>query len=92
MPHHWPVRNDRAGFRSWEVHMDEVIGGVDTHTETHCAALVDACGRLLGVNEFAASSGALVAVADQCPQGPHYWECLHLGLIGTRRSAALNLR
>lgn len=35
--------------------MDEVIGGVDTHTETHCAALVDACGRLLGVNEFAAS-------------------------------------
>ena len=55
MPHHWPVRNDRAGFRSWEVHLDEVIGGVDTHTETHCAALVDACGRLLGVNEFAAS-------------------------------------
>ncbi|MEX0754809.1 MAG: transposase [Actinomycetota bacterium] len=35
--------------------MDEVIGGVDTHTQAHCAAVIDARGRLLGVRQFAAS-------------------------------------
>jgi transposase len=29
-----------------------VIGGVDTHADTHCAAALDDAGRLLGVREF----------------------------------------
>ena len=37
---------DRAG----------VFGGVDTHKDTHVAAAVDAAGRLLGTEEFAADS------------------------------------
>ncbi len=32
-----------------------VIGGVDTHAATHCAAAIDTSGRLLGVEEFSAS-------------------------------------
>ncbi|HSH58858.1 MAG TPA: transposase [Acidimicrobiales bacterium] len=32
-----------------------VIGGVDTHAATHCAAAIDTTGRLLGVAEFPAS-------------------------------------
>ena len=43
---------------------DEVIGGVDTHAATHCAAVIDGQGRLLGTAEFAAGEsgyGALVA-------------------------------
>jgi transposase len=43
---------------------DEVIGGVDTHTATHCAAVINGHGRLLGTAEFTADEsgyGALVA-------------------------------
>src|SRR6266487_3528257 len=35
--------------------MVEVIGGVDTHAAVHCAAVIDANGRLLGVREFEAN-------------------------------------
>lgn len=35
----------------------EVIIGVDTHSALHCAAAVDASGRLLGWEEFPASTG-----------------------------------
>lgn len=56
MAHHWPVRaGPTRGSRKREVWMDGVIGGVDTHTETHCAAVIDERGRLLGVREFPAS-------------------------------------
>jgi len=34
---------------------NEIIGGVDTHAATHCAAAIDATGRLLGVAEFPAN-------------------------------------
>ena len=34
-----------------------IIVGVDTHSATHCAAVVDRTGRLLGSSEFAASDG-----------------------------------
>ena len=30
----------------------EVIGGVDTHADVHCVAVLDGAGRLLGVREF----------------------------------------
>lgn len=32
-----------------------IVGGVDTHAATHCAAAVDANGALLGTSEFAAT-------------------------------------
>jgi len=32
-----------------------IVGGVDTHAATHCAAAIDTAGRLLGVAEFAAT-------------------------------------
>jgi transposase len=30
----------------------KVIGGVDTHADSHCAAVIDQAGRLLGTREF----------------------------------------
>lgn len=35
-----------------EVRMNQVIGGVDTHADVHCAAVIDQVGRLLGVRGF----------------------------------------
>ena len=32
--------------------MNQVLGGVDTHADVHCAAVIDQVGRLLGVREF----------------------------------------
>lgn len=37
---------------------DGIIGGVDTHAATHCAAVIDGHGRLLGTAEFAANHNA----------------------------------
>ena len=34
----------------------EVVGGVDTHRDAHVAAVVDAAGRLLGAESFAANA------------------------------------
>lgn len=34
----------------------QIIGGVDTHAATHCAAAIDTTGRLLGVAEFPATN------------------------------------
>ncbi len=34
----------------------EIVGGVDTHKQTHVAAAVDRVGRLLGTSEFPATS------------------------------------
>lgn len=33
----------------------EIVGGIDTHRDTHVAAAVDACGRLLGAESFPAT-------------------------------------
>ena len=43
-----------------DVHVDgtgdrQVVGGVDTHKDTHTAAVIDATGRLLGSRQFAAT-------------------------------------
>jgi hypothetical protein len=40
----------------------EVTGGVDTHKDTHTAAALDASGRLLGHQEFAASAAGYAAL------------------------------
>jgi hypothetical protein len=58
-----------------------VIGGVDTHADTHHAAVIDDRGRLLGVDAFPAtgqgyeqmlawmhSLGTVVQVASRAPE------------------------
>ena len=39
-----------------------VVGGVDTHADTHHAAVLDATGRLLGDHEFPATAAGYVAL------------------------------
>ncbi|GAA4610658.1 hypothetical protein GCM10023107_97550 [Actinoplanes octamycinicus] len=34
----------------------EVFGGVDTHQDTHTAAVIDQVGRVLGTHEFPATA------------------------------------
>ena len=41
-----------------------VIGGVDTHAESHQAAVLDERGRLLGTAEFATSIGGYQQLLD----------------------------
>jgi hypothetical protein len=41
-----------------------VIGGVDTHADTHQAAVLDQRGRLLGTAEFATSIGGYQQLLD----------------------------
>jgi transposase len=51
-----PITPDEAGI--------EVVGGVDTHQDTHTAAVVDLVGRVLGTEQFPATAsgyGALLA-------------------------------
>lgn len=40
----------------------EVIGGVDTHKDTHTAAAIDTAGRMLGSAEFPASTAGYAAL------------------------------
>ncbi|WP_448638226.1 IS110 family transposase [Geodermatophilus sp. URMC 63] len=40
-----------------------VFGGVDTHADTHTAAVIDAAGRLLGHDQFAASAAGYAQLA-----------------------------
>jgi transposase len=40
----------------------EVVGGVDTHQDTHTAALIDLVGRVLGTQEFPATASGYVAL------------------------------
>jgi transposase len=44
--------------------MRVVIGGVDTHCQTHHAAVIDGVGRQLGDREFPASPAGYRALAD----------------------------
>lgn len=39
-----------------------VIGGVDTHADTHTAAALDSAGRLLGHRQFATTAGGCQAL------------------------------
>ena len=40
----------------------EVIGGVDTHLDTHTAAVIDAVGRVLGTEQFPATPAGYTAL------------------------------
>jgi transposase len=42
----------------------EVVGGVDTHKDTHTAAAVDAAGRVLGVESFEADAAGYRALLE----------------------------
>ncbi|WP_239342084.1 IS110 family transposase, partial [Frankia sp. CiP3] len=42
----------------------EVVGGVDTHKDTHTAAVVDMAGRLLGTEQFAATGAGYQRLLD----------------------------
>lgn len=42
----------------------EVFGRVDTHADTHTAAVIDAAGRLLAHREFAATPAGYAQLAD----------------------------
>ncbi|NUP26662.1 MAG: IS110 family transposase [Nocardia sp.] len=41
-----------------------IIGGVDTHRDTHTAAVIDGLGRVLGTAEFGADTGGYLALVD----------------------------
>jgi transposase len=43
-------------------HVTEIIGGVDTHKDTHTAAAIDSAGRLIGSAQFPATSAGYSAL------------------------------
>ena len=45
-----------------EQHRPEIFGGVDTHKDTHTAAAVDAAGRMLGHQQFPATTAGYAAL------------------------------
>jgi transposase len=42
--------------------ISDVIGGVDTHQDTHTAAVIDPVGRVLGTQQFPAAAGGYTAL------------------------------
>jgi transposase len=40
----------------------EIVGGVDTHADTHTAAVIDVIGRVLGTQQFPATAGGYQAL------------------------------
>ena len=49
-----PITPDEDAF--------EVVGGVDTHQDTHTAAVIDLVGRVLGTQQFPATAAGYVAL------------------------------
>ncbi|MFC0529101.1 IS110 family transposase [Phytohabitans kaempferiae] len=49
-----PITPDTAAF--------DVAGGVDTHQDTHTAAVIDAVGRVLGTQQFPATTAGYTAL------------------------------
>jgi transposase len=49
-----PITPDQAAF--------EVAGGVDTHLDTHTAAVIDPVGRVLGTQQFPATAAGYTAL------------------------------
>jgi hypothetical protein len=47
-----------------------VTGGVDTHLDTHVAAVLDASGGVLGVESFPATRAGYVSLASWPASGP----------------------
>jgi hypothetical protein len=48
------ITADKAAF--------EVTGGVDTHQDTHTAAVIDLVGRVLGTQQFPATTAGYTAL------------------------------
>ncbi|MEV5587773.1 transposase, partial [Nonomuraea pusilla] len=42
--------------------INEVAGGVDTHQDTHTAAVIDPIGRVLGTEQFPATPAGYAAL------------------------------
>jgi transposase len=57
-----------------------VVGGVDTHKDTHTAAVIDTAGRLLGSREFAATGAGYCALLRWIAS---FGSLLLLGIEGT---------
>jgi transposase len=57
-----------------------VIGGVDTHKDTHTAAALDSLGKVLGTAEFPATSPGYSALLDWLRS---FGEVTHVGVEGT---------
>ncbi len=52
-------------------HQLEVIGGVDTHADTHTAAVIDEIGRMLGYRQFPTTvAGYRALLAWMSEHGP----------------------
>jgi transposase len=66
-----------------------VIGGVDTHGQTHHAAVIDEVGRQLGDREFPASPAGYRALADWCGE---YGTLTTIGVEGTGTYGAALVR
>ncbi len=58
------VTNDRTTIVSItpDIAAIEVAGGVDTHDDTHTAAVIDVIGRVLGTEQFPANRGGYAAL------------------------------
>ena len=61
-----------------------VIGGVDTHSDTHCAAVIDQVGRLCGTSEFPTTEKGLAELRR--------WMSGFGELTASRRRGHRNLR
>ena len=79
-PERTPV-DDTVGRQPVEV--VEVVGGVDTHKDTHTAAVIDSAGRLLGSRTFAATGiGVPLAALHRLNSAPEQLERALAGLLG----------
>lgn len=58
----------------------EVTGGVDTHQETHTAAVIDQVGRVLGTRQFPATTAGYAAVLAWMRRFGNLWQ---VGVEGT---------
>jgi transposase len=67
-----PITPDTAAF--------DVAGGVDTHQDTHTAAVIDLVGRVLGTQQFPATTAGYTALLAWIRGFGHLWR---VGVEGT---------
>src|SRR4029450_12062356 len=76
----WPSSPEGTAMESMPAPAIPVTVGVDTHLETHVAAVIDQTGRLLGTQAFPASTRGYVALITWAEGfGP----VAHVGVEGT---------
>ncbi len=66
------ITADKAAF--------EVTGGVDTHQDTHTAAVIDLVGRVLGTQQFPATTAGYTALLAWMRE---FGQLLRIGVEGT---------